>query len=123
LLNMMLVMATPLDALRNAMAHFAARAHRRENPALARAIARRWSWRIGLLALPASAAIWLVNNQIAAFFHMASPAPILLVALTLPAFMLLPVLAGVLQGMQAFWWFGASMHGLSLVRLGLGYLF
>ena len=123
LLNLLLVMATPLDALRNAMAHFAARAHRQQDPALARAIARRWSLRVGLLAIPASVLLWFVHTRIAEFFHMASPAPILIVALTLPAFMLLPVLGGILQGMQSFWWFGASLHGLSIVRLVLGYLF
>lgn len=123
LLNMMLVLATPLDALRNAMAHFAARAHRAEDPALARAIARRWSLRIALLSIPVSALVYLLNGRIAAFFHLATPAPVLLVALFLIVFMLVPVVAGVLQGLQRFWWFGASMHGWSLVRLGLGVAF
>lgn len=122
LLNLMLVLSTPLDALRNAMAHFAARAHRLGQPKLARAIASRWTLRITLLALPASALMWMLHKPIAAFFHLASPAPILMVAAFLPALMLLPVVAGILQGMQAFWWFGASMHGLSIVRLGLGWL-
>lgn len=123
LLNLLLVMSTPLDALRNAMAHFAARAHRAENPALARAIARRWCVRIGLLALPASILMWLLHTRIADFFHLSTPAPILVVSVFLIAIMLLPVVAGILQGMQTFWWFGASLHGLSLVRLGLGALF
>lgn len=123
LLNLFLVMATPLDALRNAMAHFAARAHRAENPALSRAIARRWCARIALLAIPASATLWLLHPQLAAFFHLPAPGPIQVVAASLFAFMLVPVLAGVLQGMQAFWWFGAALHGVGIVRLALGLLF
>lgn len=123
LLNMMLVLATPLDALRNAMAHFAARAHRAENPALARAIAWRWGVRIALLSIPFTLLILLLRGRIASFFHLATPAPVLLIALFLIVFMLVPVVAGVLQGLQRFWWFGASMHGWSLVRLGLGIAF
>lgn len=121
LLNLMLVLSTPLDALRNAMAHFAARAHRAEDPALARAIARRWSIRIALLAVPAGAAMWALRGVLADFFHLASSGPIAVVAIFLPAFMLLPVLAGILQGMQCFWWFGAAVHGVNLMRLVLGW--
>ena len=121
LLNLMLVLSTPLDALRNAMAHFAARAHRLEDPALARAIARRWCIRIGLLAAPAGLAMWLLRGTIADFFHLANAGPIAVVAIFLPAFMLLPVLAGILQGLQCFWWFGAAVHGVSLLRFALGW--
>lgn len=121
LLNLMLVLSTPLDALRNAMAHFAARAHRAEDPALARAIARRWSFRIAALAIPAGAAMWAVRGMLADFFHLTSPGPIAVVAIFLPAFMLLPVLAGILQGMQCFWWFGAAVHGVNVLRLILGW--
>lgn len=120
LLNLFLVMATPLDALRNAMAHFAARAHRAGDPALARAIARRWCWRIGLCAIPVSGVLWLLHPQLTAFFHLPTPGPILVVAASMVVFMMVPVLAGVLQGMQAFWWFGAALHGIGVVRLALG---
>ncbi len=123
LLNLFLVMATPLEALRNAMAHFAARAHRAGDLALTRAIARRWCWRIGLLAIPASGALWLLHPRLTAFFHLPAPGPIYVVAASLFAFMMIPVLAGVLQGMQAFWWFGAALHGIGVVRLVLGLLF
>lgn len=123
LLNMMLVLSTPLDALRNAMAQFAARAHRANDPALVRAIAWRWCLRIGLLSLPLSLALWLLHGPIAGFFHLQSPGPVLIVALCLPPFMLLPVAAGILQGIQRFWIFSASMHGMALIRLALGYGF
>lgn len=121
LLNLMLVLSTPLDALRNAMAHFAARAHRAGEPALARAIARRWSLRIALLAVPAGAAMWTLRGMLADFFHLVNAGPIAVVAVFLPAFMMLPVLAGILQGMQCFWWFGAAVHGVNLMRLVLGW--
>lgn len=123
LLNFMLVLSMPLDALRSAMAHFAARAHRLERPSMARAIARRWCGRIAALAIPLGLAMWLAREHVAGFFHLAHPGPIGIVAVSLPAFMLLPVLAGVLQGMQAFWWFGAAVHGVNIVRLGLGWAF
>lgn len=123
LLGLMLILATPLDALRNAMAHFSARAHRAGDSAQARAIARHWSIRIALVSIPFTTVIWLFRERIAAFFHLATPAPVLLIAIFLIVFMLVPVVAGVLQGLQRFWWFGASMHGWSLVRLGLGIAF
>ncbi len=59
--------------------------------------------------------------MLADFFHLASSGPIAVVAIFLPAFMLLPVLAGILQGMQCFWWFGAAVHGVNLMRLVLGW--
>ncbi len=123
LLNLMLVLSTPLDALRNAMAQFAARAHRANSPALARAIAWRWCWRIGLASLPLSLGMWLLHGRLANFFHLETPGPVLVVAFFLPSFMLLPVAAGILQGLQRFWIFSAAMHGMALVRLALGYGF
>lgn len=123
MLNMLLILATPLDALRNAMAHFAARAHRAGDPALARAIAARWSARVALLAVPGMLVLWLLHRHIAGFFHLQAPGPVLLVVYFLPAFMLLPVVAGVLQGLQRFWWFAAALHGPGPVRLALGWAF
>jgi O-antigen/teichoic acid export membrane protein len=123
MLNLLLIVATPLDALRGAMAHFTARAQRAGEPAVIRALLRRWVGRVSVLALPVAGLALVFRDSLAAFFHLATPLPIVLVALSLPAFLFAPVLAGALQGVQAFVWMALSVHGWGVVRLLLGLAF
>lgn len=117
MLNMMLVISTPLDAMRNAMAHFSARAHRSQRPQDMRALVRRWLARVALLGVPAGVLMLGFHRPLAAFFHLPSPMPIILAGILFPGLLMLPLVCGGLQGMQRFLWMGAALHGWSVLRL------
>lgn len=123
MLNLLLVVATPLDALRGAMAHFTARAHRANEPAVVRALLRKWLGRVAGLSLPVALGLLVFRQPAASFFHLPTTTPIVLVAILLPGFLFLPVLCGALQGVQSFLWMAASMHGWGVVRLAAGWVF
>ena len=120
LLNMFLVLASPLDALRNAMAHFTARAEQEGNRAGARALYRSWMTRMLALGLPAGLVLLVAAPAVASFFHFASPLPIWVAGALLPVMLCAPVVAGILQGLQAFVWMGISTQLWIILRLFLG---
>ena len=77
LLNMMLVLASPLDALRNAMAHFSARAEQQSDRAVVRALGRQWLGRMLGVGLLAGLTLMLAAPRVADFFHLESTLPVL----------------------------------------------
>lgn len=122
LLNMFLVLASPLDALRNAMAHFAARAEQEGRRADARALFRAWVGRMLMVGLPAGLALVVAAPWVAGFFHFATPRAVWMAGCLLPVMLIVPVVAGVLQGLQAFVWMAVSTQSWVVIRLLLGAL-
>lgn len=116
MLNMMLVIATPLDALRNAMAHSSGHAVRTGRRDVLRAIAIRWSGKVALPAAAGAILLLVFEHAVAGFLHLENPVPIRVLAASLPFLVLLPVLTGVLQGTQSFVWFAGSLHGWNVLR-------
>ncbi len=122
LLNMFLVLSSPLDALRNAMAHFSARAEQAGERPVVRALFRQWLSRMVALGLPAGLLLLVAAPQVAAFFHFASPLPVRVAGALLPVMLCAPVLAGILQGLQAFLWLAISSQLWMLIRLVIGFV-
>lgn len=120
LLNMFLVLASPLDALRNAMAHFAARAEQEGSRAGVRALFRSWMSRMLAVGLPSGLALLVAAPAVAGFFHFSSPLPIWVAGGLLPVMLCAPVVAGILQGLQAFVWMSISTQLWIVLRLFLG---
>ena len=120
LLNMFLVLASPLDALRNAMAHFAARAEQAGSRAGVRALFRSWMWRMLAVGMPAGLLLLLAAPAVAGFFHFDSPLPVWVAGALLPVMLCAPVVAGILQGLQAFVWMSISTQLWIVLRLFLG---
>lgn len=117
MLNLLLVLSTPLDALRNAMAHFAARYEQSGDRAVVRALAVRWMYRMLAFGLPAGLLLFLASAPVAAFFHLPSALPVKVAGCLLPFLLGFPVLCGILQGLQAFVWMSMSMHMWGVIRL------
>jgi O-antigen/teichoic acid export membrane protein len=122
MLNMMLVLASPLDALRNAMAHFSARAEQQGARAVVRALGRQWLGRMLGLGLLGGAGLFFAAPAVAAFFHLESTLPVRVAGGLLPVMLCAPVVAGLLQGMQSFVWMSVGTQLWMVLRLGLGYL-
>ncbi len=123
MLNLLLICMTPLDALRGALAHFSARAHAAGEPAVIRALVRYWVARVLMVAVPISVAMLVLHEECAAFFHLESVLPIVVVAMVLPGLLSSPGMTGCLQGVQAFYWVALSVYGWSPLRLVLGLAF
>jgi O-antigen/teichoic acid export membrane protein len=119
MMSIFLIASTPLDALRTAMAHFTTRAVRSGDLAPIRWLVVNWSRRMAWLALILIVSGFLLRDQAAIFFQLESGTPFVfacgLVGLTL----FMPLLGGVFQGLQSFYWMSASMHAWTVVRLGL----
>lgn len=98
LLNMMLVLASPLDALRNAMAHFSARAEQQSDRAVVRALGRQWLGRMLGVGLLAGLTLMLVAPRVADFFHLESTLPVRVAGGLLPVMLCAPVVAGSVAG-------------------------
>ena len=122
MLNVMLIITTPLEAVRTAAAHFAARAVQEDDRGAVRLLLRSWSLRLLLVTLPLAAAALLGRHAIAEFFHFPSTAPVVVTALTTLGLVLVPLGAGSLQGLQAFGWMSLALQGLSFMRLAGGAL-
>jgi hypothetical protein len=121
MLQVMLIIGTPLEALRTAVAHFAAHAgqagHAGDVSRLLGAWCRRMAWAAG----PLVAAGCLLSAPLARFFHLEAVLPVVLASLATAAVVYVPLLAGALQGLQAFVWMALSLHTMSVVRLLLGW--
>lgn len=119
MMSIFLIAATPMDALRTAMAHYATKAMRTGDTGAIRWIVNIWSRRMIGIAVLLVGLGYLLRNQAALFFQLESGAPFVfacgLIALTL----FLPLMCGVFQGMQNFYWMSASMHTWAILRLGL----
>ena len=119
MLNLLLVLATPLDALRNAMAHSAGRSMQRGDRGAIRVLARLWLMRALVIGIPAGSVLVLASEELAGFFHLASPDALRVAGFLLPIMLLVPILSGLLQGAQAFVWMSLTMHGWGVIRLAL----
>jgi O-antigen/teichoic acid export membrane protein len=120
MLNITLIVATPLDALRTATAHFTARCARTGQPQAVWTLVRRWSIKVTAVALPVALAGMLASAPLARFFQMTDPWPVILTSLVLVGLVVLPLFIGALQGMQSFLWMSGSQYAWSLIRLFVG---
>ena len=119
MMSIFLIAATPLDALRTAMAHYTTRAMRTGDIGAIRWIVREWSGRMIWLALALMAAGVLLQKPAAVFFQLDSGLPFVFACALVGLTFFMPLLNGVFQGMQHFYWMSASMHAWTVLKLGL----
>jgi len=119
MMSIFLIAATPLDALRTAMAHYTTRAMRTGDIAAVRWIIHAWSRRMVWLAVGLMVVGILLQKQAAVFFQMDSGLPFVFACALVGLTFFMPLLNGVFQGMQHFYWMSASMHAWTVVKLGL----
>lgn len=120
MLGVILVVATPMEAIRTAFAHFAARMAETGHAAGIRRLAARWMKQMLWFSLPMAAAGVVFRGQLAVFFNLESATPVVITAIMLAGCPYPPILSGALQGMQSFIWMAVSQHSWSVVRLLAG---
>jgi O-antigen/teichoic acid export membrane protein len=120
MLGIMLAIGTPLEALRLASAHFAGRANIQGEPGAVKRLIRKWAVRLALVALPVAVVGFAGAPHFMRYFHLDSPLPLWITVLGVIGTLFVPLLAGCLQGLQAFISLSAALQGLSFIRLGVG---
>jgi len=88
-----------------------------------RRLLSRWLLRSGFAGIMlAMIGIWF-RHPIGEMLHIYRTGPIIVAAVSLPAFLMLPIALGVSQGMQRFGWNASTTMAGSVVRLALGTFF
>ena len=123
MLGIILIIATPMDALRNAMAHYTALLVQSGRVSAVPPLVCRWCRNLAIPALLVLVGGILSSSWIAAFFHLEDRTPVVLMCFVLAGSLLTPILIGALQGLQSFLWMAAAQHIWGVIRLVAGALF
>ncbi len=120
MLSLILILGTPLEALRTAVAHQTSLLVRADVPGDTRRLIGRW--RRGLLAV--AAVILLAGlfgrGALQDFFHLDSSLPLIVATVVMAMTLFMPLFIGVLQGLQAFIWMSVAGQSWGIVRLLAG---
>lgn len=123
MLGIILIAGTPMDALRTALTHFAARFAKEDRlGAVKHLMWKAFGWMVGPFLLIGLCGT-LLGRPIAAFFQMYTPAPVVVTAWVLGFSFFMPVVLGALLGVQAFVWMSVAQHSWGVVRLLIGAVF
>jgi O-antigen/teichoic acid export membrane protein len=122
MLNLVVIIATAMDALRVAMTHYSALLVQEGRPGAVPHLVRRWIRNLAIPAVVVLAVGILASPRIAVFFNLDNPMPVVLTCFVLGAALLLPILAGALLGLQSFIWMSVCSQAWGVVRLVLGAL-
>jgi len=122
MMSIFLIASTPLDALRTAMAHFATRAMRTGDTGAIRWIVNSWSRHMIGLAIGLIIVGYLGRHHAAAFFQLESGTPFVFACGLIAITLFMPLMSGVFQGMQNFYWMSASMHIWTVIRIAVVYI-
>lgn len=120
MIGLIVIVTTPLDALRTAAAHYAARYCQAGSPGLIRGMVFGWGKVMAGLALALLAATVAGRFWLADFFQLPSSSILIMTGAVLAGSLFMPLLAGALQGMQAFGWYATSTQSWGVVRLAAG---
>ena len=117
MMGLMLVVTTPLDSLRTALAHAAAVGVQADRPWVARDLAWRWGRGLLLAAPCVVVAGWCLAPALAGYCNLSSVWPARAVFLVLAVMLFSPLLLGLFQGVQHFWWMASALSLWSIFRV------
>jgi len=120
MLGIVLVLSTPMDAVRTAMAHYAARLQAANRAGEIRGLLTRWVGVMTAAAVPVLLVSTVFCGPLAGFFRIPSRVPVILTGLIVAGSFYAPVFIGALQGVQAFGWMAVAQYSWSVVRLLAG---
>ncbi|NCC52109.1 MAG: hypothetical protein EOM20_12950 [Spartobacteria bacterium] len=120
MLGVMLIIVTPLVAIQSTLAHFAARLRESGNTASVWALVRVWYLRLSLVGCLLLVVGLVGRHTWAAFWHLESTTPIILVSFTSAGILMLPLIPGVMQGLQSFIWMCVALNLWGIIRFVIG---
>ena len=120
MLGLMMVIAAPMSAISNTMAHFTGNLINEGKTGNVRIMVRQWTNRILFISIALMILLVILRNPLASFFHLATPWPLILAGTALFISAFSPIFSGVLQGMQKFVLMGLPGLANGIVRLCIG---
>ncbi len=122
LLGMALILATPTQALVASVAHYSARFLQSGRGGDIRRLLLFWARRTACVVLPLGLLALVFHTQIAAFYNLERPHAVWVMILIFVLTPFHPLLTGVFQGMQSFFWMAMMGCAFGWLKLGLGIL-
>ncbi len=122
MMSIVLILTGPSIAFCNTVAHYTGNLLGQQRSGSVRGPMRLWLKRIWIAGLPILLLSLFLSRGIADFFHLGSVWPVVITCISVFLFMFIPVLAGALQGVQAFAWMSSSLHTWGTVRFVLAML-
>jgi len=116
MLSLILIIGTPLDALRTTVAHQTAWLLRGDQGGAIVSFLWRWARFLMVIACVILVAGVLMSAPVSQFFQMPSRAPFLLSVIIMATSLFIPFFAGAFQGMQAFGWMAAHGQVWGVIR-------
>jgi O-antigen/teichoic acid export membrane protein len=116
----LLIVQYPLMTLTTALSRFSSLLVADKQYGDVRRLLTRWLLRTGLAGTLLAIAGILLRDIAGEILHIHRTGPIIVAALSLPLFLMLPIVLGVSQGMQHFGWNTLTTIGGSLTRVVLG---
>lgn len=120
MLGIAVIASIPLEALRVAVAHFSARMIQEGRREEIWGAVRRIALRFLVLAAVCVACAFAFGDWAAEFFRLSSRTPIILIGFVVAGTLFTPIMAGALQGIQAFIWMSIGLHSFAVIRLVAG---
>lgn len=122
MMGLLLVLMTPLDAVRTSLSHASAVGVDAGRPWVARDLLARWGRTFGIIAavmtvLGLAAAPWIQRVE-----NLSSPLPARMAVLVFAVALFSPLLVGTFQGVQKFVWMSMAQAGWSIFRLLVAFL-
>lgn len=117
MMNMLLVLITPLDAIRTSLSHASAVGVQAGRPWTARDLLATWGRVFGIIAAATLTVGMLAVPWIQRLENISSPWPVRIAVLVFVGALFVPLLVGTFQGVQKFVWMSMAQAGWSIFRL------
>lgn len=117
MLGLLMMVGTPLNALSNALSFYSAKLIEEGREGAIRPFMWRWFGRMLIVAIVITALGIAFSPAISSFFKMQRLATFLTTIVVLGILLFLPVVGGILQGVQAFGWAAVSSIGAGCIRI------
>lgn len=122
LLGLLFIMTVPATTIQMGLSALVARREANQDAPFFANVLTRWLRGFLLFGLVLSSVPLLLSPWLADLLRLASPVPVLIAGTVLISWLPLPVVRGLLQGVQRFWTLGASFITEGLLKLGAGVL-
>lgn len=116
----LLILQYPLMTLTTGLSRYSSLLEHANRMGDVRRLLTRWLWRSASAGMALALASLVFRHELADLFHIDRTGPIIVAALSLPVFLMLPIVLGVSQGIQRFGWNSVTTMAGSFTRLVVG---
>lgn len=118
-LGILLIVSRPMSMLSTGMSHYVSMLEKQDRRGDIKRLLRKWMLLTGIPSIILAIPFALLAGHIAETFHLERKAPVVVMALSLPALFVFPVINGTAQGLQYFGWAALMSMLRGLLRVGI----